>query len=646
MSQINNLTRELNQVKSNISKKMNNKRVAIMNGQNITNINSQIQSLQNRRNQLKNEIEKESQKLVQTGLTGTEVVNNTPLEEKKVNIVNNNSIENIGNGAENNENIGLQQKKKISISNENKQFISSYQAKSDNYESNLTKLTSNYKKIVTMVKSFKSSVEQIKLNKSNNKILTNNVSIKNFTGEQNITNNVFKSYIVGIYNDLYTKNSEYNINISSLQKFLPSIDKLVQNIGNSLSELSQKQSALKTNMVSKNENTSNYAEKVLPEIKQLIKDIKTTSDNAVQLQGLYNKQISTLNEYWQSSVLTYKQMLIGKINEYYTRLINERQSNTLLNNLEGKTKKEKIELLVKFQSNINKIDNYIVILNGLFSDSNIRKTYFSNNYELNQEFLQNLTESLNQKSSEIEDIKINLAGKITEFENTTDVEITQLFNEMNGHYQDLINITTQFFETLTTQSGVLQNNKSKSNSFSSNIKLSNEQKQVLPQLESLYSKFEDLSGPYKSRVPSELLGLLQQQISEINAKLDNLLSQNSSSISASKNSPENIVKNSTEGVNSRRQLIPSENAVRTPSPNNNLNESNTASNKKKLNSRTVSAYKQMLNKTATETNEQKNRMIRALSNKIKNVSENNVNNNSKNNFRQLKTNINNYMSTH
>ena len=53
----------------------------------------------------------------------------------------------------------------------------------------------------------------------------------------------------------------------------------------------------------------------------------------------------------------------------------------------------------------------------------------------------------------------------------------------------------------------------------------------------------------------------------------------------------------------------------------------------------------MFNKTATESNNQKNSMIRALSNKIKNVSENNVNNNSKNNFRKLKTNINNYMNT-
>lgn len=431
-------------------------------------------------------------------------------------------------------------KNNLKIKNENQKTIDEYTNLNAKYEGYIGTLESNYKKIIKKIKDFKLTVES--------------VIIQEVTISSN-NENTMKNNIKALYNSFYSNNIEYNTIRDAIKKNYDNSDKLHKKIKSNLESLEKLKIEFRRKL---NTNEENYAEEILPKIKKLINDNKTLDENIKKIIEFTNIDI---DEFWGKSIIEYKTKLTEYINEYYTELIKSSQSTITFTNFNTKTKKEKIELLAGFKENINKINKYISSLKELFDNTNIRKDYFKNetNYNVNVTKLTNLKNNLSILEEQIKTLESELDEKINNFKNTTEKEIEKLFEDMNAHYQELIDITTEFFRTLENKSKVLNNNKKLSNEFSSEIQLSQQQKNLLPKLESLYTNFKSLSGTYNNKVPADLIELLKKQIGNISGKL-NIMMKSSRERSTI---PESLTKNN-------KSITPEVNKRITPPPVNKI----------------------------------------------------------------------------
>ena len=422
MSEINNLKRELNQVKSNIERKINNKRAATMSGENTNNINRELQNLQNRRNQLKIEIDEESKKFIQTG---TEVVN-TPINnlsqqlQIKPGKLNQSKINNLGKLiAEkplNTKNIGSHVKKQKVISDIN----SNNKQKIEGYESDQSLITSSYDELSKDFEEFKTNI--ISFNK-------NLLDISSIELNDDIIPS-FKLYIESKY-ELYTN---YSTQVAT------NMEQLNTELNSKISSLSELQTEVENiNTKYKSQGSTSSTRKLGSALESryfdLIEKVEVERDNLSELNGLYTQLEKSLKNIKLNQFSKLFGIIYDKILSYYKTKLDTNTSKIKFNGIQDLTNAELIPKLYEYN---NQIKLCIVYINKFFENiSTISNTYKVENFNTN-----NVITDLRGKLGELDN---NITIFINAYKGRITGRLNKSFDEIKVLQEEVIECIHKFF---------------------------------------------------------------------------------------------------------------------------------------------------------------------------------------------------------
>ena len=496
------------------------------------------------------------------------------------------------------------------------------------------------------------------------------IVIKNIN--QNSNNLNYTTYLSSSYSDVLVKSNEYTDLSSLLQEKINSIKNLLSNstTNNSINKQLGNITTYSSKFASQNNRYIQFATSKFNKVKS---DINSLKDNFSELLYNYQDLNDSLVLNYNTQLSSFKAQIKEKIIDYYEKLIDNKSSNigaTYQKYNFVKNNSSKLDRLQQIKSSLLSIKKYI---NNLI---NVLNANIGNNkVEINQNNLSQLKESIDKVQSMYETTEAKFKDTISSYKTKVTTNISSLEDDIND-------IVTQLKALVVKHKAIFGNKFNNSlnkigsiaNTVSNSYKDVNSE--IRTRLQGLLNNIGKLNGNSSLTIKTGRV-ITPPAVTPFNES--SVVSNNGSSgVSNNRSNNENnnkpnekypglstgnlstifqlgdiVTGETTNGenvtgsysnyapANGYRGLVDQNTGQTVVVPESTIKDAT----KKKLNSKTVSAYQKMFNKTATESNNQKNRMIRALSNKIKNVSENNVNNNSKNNFRKLKTNINNYMST-
>ena len=493
------------------------------------------------------------------------------------------------------------------------------------------------------------------------------IVVKNINKTSNNLN--YTQYLSNSYSDVLVKSNEYTDLSSLLQEKINSITKLLSNntVNNSINKQLINVSTY-TSVFSLKD--PKYVQLATSKFNKVKSDINSLKDNFSVLFDNYQDLKVSLETNYNTQLSSFKAQIKEKIIDYYEKLIDNKSSNigaTYQKYNFVKNNSSKLDRLKQIKSYLLSIKKYINNLTNVLS-ANIGSN--KDKVEINQKNLSQLKGSIDKVQSMYETTEAKFKDTISSYKTKVTTNISLLEDDIND-------IVTQLKALVVKHKAIFGNKFNNSlnkigsiaNTVNSSYNVVNSE--IKNKLQGLLNNIGKLNGN-NSSLTIKTGSVIPPAVTPINENNNgsSVVSNNGRSV-VSNNGRSDVSNNGSSVVSTIFHLgdvvtgetTNGESVTGTVSnyvPSNGyrgLVDQNTGqtvvvpestikdATKKKLNSKTVSAYQKMFNKTATESNNQKNSMIRALSNKIKNVSENNVNNNSKNNFRKLKTNINNYMNT-